>query len=438
MFRITAILTLLWLPSLLVNWQSLDSFFAWRHQLTMYSGLLGLGYMGIAVLLAARFSWVEEIVKGLDKGYKLHKNLGIGATVALFSHWLIIKSGPWLVGAGVIGRPNRGPMPAIEGINWHAVAEQVGDVSFKVFLIFSIISLYQAISYKKFKFTHKIGGLLMLAGVFHTAFLLDWNAGTIPMNAAIIVISIIGIWCSWLSLSGNIGKGNKSQGQVINVEAYSAKSNQSSVVRFSIKLESLIRYKEGQFAYLDFHDGEAPHPFSILDFDPENQTISFGVKDLGDYTHKLVNNLSVGQKVTVEGGYGAFQTPESERQVWIGAGIGIVPFISRLYWLKRKATKQQIELEEVHLFYCVSCKKEAFFGNEILSLVQRLDFIKLHLVNAEDGELLDSQLILNMVDSKDFDTSFCGPVQFGNKLKRELLAMGVAQERFHTEIFNMR
>lgn len=166
MFRFTVILTLLWLPSLLVNWSSLDNFFSWRHQLTMYSGLLGLGYMGLAVLLAARFRWVEEKVKGLDKSYKLHKNLGIGAMVSLFSHWLIIKSGQWLVGSGILERPSRGSQPEIEGINWHAIAEHVGDISFKVFLIFSIISLVQAISYKKFKFTHKIGGLLMFAGIF--------------------------------------------------------------------------------------------------------------------------------------------------------------------------------------------------------------------------------------------------------------------------------
>ncbi|WED24861.1 hypothetical protein L3Q72_18475 [Vibrio sp. JC009] len=113
MLRFTAILTLLWLPSLLMGWDNLDNFFGWRHQLIMYTGLLGLGYMGLAVLLAARFSWVEEKVRGLDKGYKLHKDLGIGATVSLFLHWAIIKGGQALVESGVIARPNRGPRPEI-------------------------------------------------------------------------------------------------------------------------------------------------------------------------------------------------------------------------------------------------------------------------------------------------------------------------------------
>ncbi|PWI32344.1 oxidoreductase [Vibrio albus] len=439
MLKFTAILTLLWLPSLLMNWSSLDNFFAWRHQLTMYTGLLGLGFMCFAVLLAARFRWVEEKVRGLDKGYKLHKNLGIGATVSLIAHWLVIQSGKWLVGAGIVERPVRGPRPeGVEAINWHSIAEQVGEIAFYVFLVFSVISLVQAISYKKFKFTHKIGGLLVIAGIFHSLLLLDWNTGSIPMNIAIAVISFIGIWCSWLSLSGSIGRSNKTKGEVISVDSFSTQAGQSSAVRFAIKLTSEMSYRDGQFAYLNFHDGEAPHPFSILDYDDENQVIQFGVKNLGDYTHKLVNGLEVGQRVTVEGGYGYFQISEFSEQVWVGAGIGIVPFISRLYWLKRKADKQDLTFEKVHLFYCVTSKKEAFFHREIMNLLTHLDFIDLHLLEADKGQLLTSDQIVAAVQGKEFDVSFCGPQPFGNVLQTNLALAGVPKNRFHREIFKMR
>ncbi|WED24862.1 hypothetical protein L3Q72_18480 [Vibrio sp. JC009] len=278
----------------------------------------------------------------------------------------------------------------------------------------------------------------MLAGVFHTAFLLDWNIGTIPMNLAIAAISIVGVWCSWLSLSGSIGKKNKVDGQVEKVKAFSVQPGQNMTVRFSIKLDSDIRYKEGQFAYLNFHDKEAPHPFSVLNFDAENKLIEFGVKDLGDYTHKLVNSLKAGQKVTVEGGYGTFQIPEVEKQAWVGAGIGIVPFVSRLYWLKKKANMQHLKFEKVHLFYCVNSKKEAFFSKEIAGLLQNLDFIELHILDAESGQLLDSDQILDKMQTKDFDISFCGPEAFGKSLQAGLAAAGVPEERFHKELFKMR
>ncbi|MEI8656159.1 ferredoxin reductase family protein [Vibrio sp. Hal054] len=438
MYKFAAILTLLWLPSLPMNLEDLDNFFIWRHHLTMYTGLIGLGYMGLAVLLAARFRWLEKKVDGLDKGYRLHKNLGIGATVSLFFHWLIIKSGNWLVGAGVLERPSRGPIPELDGVNWQAVAVQIGDISFKVFIIFSIISLYKTIDYNKFKFTHKIGGLLMIAGIIHTFFLLDWDVASALMNFAIVIISVFGFVGAWLSLSGGIGKKNTSEGHVVSIEDFSATLEQKLAVRFSIKLSTDISYKEGQFAYLNFHDGEAPHPFSILNFDMDNQRIEFGVKDLGDYTHKMVNSLKVGQKVTVEGGYGAFQIPRYGKQVWIGAGIGIVPFVSRLYWLTRENNKRQYKLEKVHLFYCVNSEKEAFFRNEILSLLQRFDFVELHMVISDLGEFLDSNLILEKMKSNNFETCFCGSQQFGSMLKTELSSAGVSHERFHTELFMMR
>lgn len=438
MLKFTALLTLLWLPALLVGYDKFGDFFFWRSQLTMYTGILSLGYMSLAVLLAARFSWVESKVKGLDKGYALHKTLGIGATIALILHWVTVKSAHWLIDAQLIAMPDRGPRPTLEGINWREIAEQVGDVSFKVFLIFSLISLVQTISYKKFKFTHKLGGILVLAGVFHSMMLLNWDIASIPMNSAITALSVIGVWCSFMSLFGRIGNTNKVKGNISQVTKFALVEQSASVARFTVQLDNAIHYKEGQFAYLDFHDGEAPHPFSILDYDKDNRLVSFGVKDLGDYTHQLVNKLEAGQAVTIEGSYGRFQMSGHEHQVWVGAGIGIVPFISRLYWLKRKADKTQPSLKKIELFYCVNSKREAFFEHEIIKILNHLDFIKLHLLDAKKGEMLDGEQIATIMAGKTYDVSFCGPKEFGKNLQKYLAETGLPEGRFHKEIFKMR
>ncbi len=430
MLKFTLLLVLLWLPCLVMGIDNLDNFFAWRHQLIMLTGGLGLGYMCLAALLAARFHWVEAKVKGLDKGYALHKKLGIGALISLVAHWLLAHSAMWLIEAEIIAMPNR-HKPVIEGINWHALAEQVGDISFKFFVIFSIISLVQAISYKKFSFTHKIAGLLVFAGVFHSLLLLDWNIPSAPLNISIAMMSMLGIYCSWLSLTGKIGKNNKASGRVIFVKPLTVQAEQNMAVRFSIQLDSEISYQEGQFAYLNFDDGEPAHPFSILNYDAKAKQIEFAVKDLGDYTHKLVNSLQVEQKVTVEGGYGFFQISDSKEQVWVGAGIGIVPFISRLYWLKSRVEKQL----KIHLFYCVNSEKEAFFTDEIVALLSHLDFIEFHLLDAQRGELLDSEQIIEKMGSTHFDVSFCGPASFAEQLQTTLK---LPENRFHRELFKMR
>lgn len=405
----------------------------------MYTGMLSLAYMSIAVLLAARFSWVESLIHGLDKGYALHKKLGISATVTLFFHWLMVKSAHWLIEAQLITLPEHGPRPDHTGVNWHSIAEQVGDVAFKIFIIFSVISLVQAISYKRFKFTHKLGGVLMLAGVFHTVFLIDWEIFSAPMNIAIILLSVTGVICALLSLSGRIGKNRKVKGQVREVTRFDPEPKASSVIRFSVQLEAKLEdYKEGQFAYLDFHDNEAPHPFSILNYDDESLLITFGIKGLGDYTEYLVTNLKAGQTVTVEGGYGRFQIPSIQNQVWIGAGIGIVPFISRLYWLKHKANKEQVSFEKIDLYYCVNSKKEAYFEQEIIQLLEKLTFIELHLFDAEKGELLIAEQIAEKMDSKHYEVSFCGPVPFRASLQNGFKLAGFSDISFHSEVFKMR
>ncbi|WCE31672.1 ferredoxin reductase family protein [Vibrio sp. SCSIO 43137] len=444
--NITLLVALLWLPSVLPTLisepQAAGDFFFWRHQLTMLTGFLALAYMSLAVLLAVRFRWVEEIVKELDKGYALHKSLGIAALISLISHWAMVKSAMWLIDSGMIAMPDRGPRPEQTGVDWRGIAEGVGDVSFKIFLLFSIFSLVQAISYKRFRFVHKIGGVLMLAGVFHTMLLLDWNIAALPMNIAVTGLCMIASYCSVWSLSGKIGRRNRSSGQVIASRKLFESPEKGNIIRFSVRLDETIGYKEGQFAYLNFHDGEAPHPFSILNYREQEKLIDFGVKDLGDYTHKLVNTLRNGQKVTVEGGYGHFQISGAPQQVWIGAGIGIVPMISRLYWLSRKAAKGEHKLQSVHLFYCVNSEKEAFFRDEITSLIgnllNRLDFIKFELVDAEKGELLGAERVYNAGKELEFDISFCGPHAFADQLKSGLTALGFDPERFHREQFKMR
>lgn len=162
----------------------------------------------------------------------------------------------------------------------------------------------------------------------------------------------------------------------------------------------------------------------------------FGVKNLGDYTSKMVNSLSQGQTVTVEGGYGSFHIPKAQQQVWVGAGIGIVPFLSHLYWLKR--TRQSSAPKKVWLFYCVNSSKEAFFHKEILTLLSYLSFVELHIVDADKGQLLSSKQIIETCNDLDVEVCFCGPASFSHKLSSGLISMGVPENRFHTELFNLR
>ncbi|WP_394243024.1 ferredoxin reductase family protein [Vibrio astriarenae] len=437
MKRLTIILVLLWLPSLLAHWESFDSFFTWRHQLIMLSGLLALGYMSIAVLLSLRLRWVETWTLGLDKSYQIHKQLGIGATVALIFHWLFVEGAKWLVQADIIARPHKGPRPIVEGIQWRPIAESVGEWTFYLFLVFAVISLIQAISYQKFKYVHKLGGLLMIAGVFHSLLLLDWNSPSMPMNIAIGALSIIGTVGALISLMGKIGSANRASGIVKDVYRYST-PDKPQVVRLRVQLSTPLQVKHGQFVFLNFEDGETPHPFSILNYERDKGVIEFAIKALGDYTQHLTRHIQNGAAVSVEGGYGCFQISQTQNQAWVGAGIGIVPFVSRLYFLQKRGLEETRSYEKIHLFYCVNSRKEALFESEIINLIRNLDFVVLHLVSAEDGEFLCADRLVRSFEDSNYDVSFCGPKRFGKQLRAALMNYGLPKHDFHFERFTMR
>jgi len=65
--------------------------------------------------------------------------------------------------------------------------------------------------------------------------------------------------------------------------------------------------------------------------------------------------------------------------------------------------------------------------------------VQLHVLSdARDG-MLDAARIVQLVpDWREADIWFCGPTGFGQALKHDFMAMGLASERFHQELFEMR
>jgi predicted ferric reductase len=70
-------------------------------------------------------------------------------------------------------------------------------------------------------------------------------------------------------------------------------------------------HKAGQFAFVNFGDGEGPHPFTISSQWNDDGCLRFLIKHLGDYTSSLPSRLKAGDLVTVEGPYGRFDFSES-------------------------------------------------------------------------------------------------------------------------------
>jgi predicted ferric reductase len=430
--------TLLWIPTLLFTWTAGADFFYWRHQLTILTGVIALGCMAISMLLAIRSQFIENLVNGLDKSYAIHKQMGIGALVFLCIHWLISQLPKWLIPLGLLSRPHRGGLhrgTTTDLINWTHLGKDIGEYTFYIFLVFAAISLIQVVRYHQFRWVHNIAGGIFLAGAFHSLLLMDMAWTSIITDAFIILACLIGSVCAVISLTGRIGINKRVSGYILDVHRIESQNTNSAVAHIRIKLDSKLEYRAGQFAFINFNDDEPPHPFTILNYSEKEDIVEFAIKDLGDYTHTKITQITISQRIEIEGGYGRFQIPQQTHQIWIGAGIGIVPFIA---WLNDLAKNKSGESKVIHLLYCRHSASENYFLDMINSLINTAPYVQIHVYTSEHNQRLTAHQIAEMTNLNNASVCFCGPAGFSTQLSSELVSLGLSKNEFHVEHFKLR
>lgn len=135
--------------------------------------------------------------------------------------------------------------------------------------------------------------------------------------------------------------------------------------------------------------------------------------------------------VTVEGPYGCFDFDDAQpRQIWIGAGIGITPFLARLKQLAVTPGEKTIDL-----FHSTA----EFEQKAIDILTADAAAVCLHLlIDGKDGRLNGERIRVNVPEWRSASIWFCGPAKFGQALREDFVAHGLPPEHFHQELFQMR
>ena len=411
-------------------------YFAIRTLAVHYSGVLAMGVMSVAMLLALLPLWLEPLLGGLDKGYRLHKWLGIAGLALATVHWLWAQGTKWAVGWGWLTRPQRGPRPeqTVEIFRFfqeqRGLAETIGEWAFYGFVVLAAIALIKRFPYRRFFQTHRLMAAIYLALVVHSVVLLPFGYWSSAVGLVLAALMAGGTYAAILSLAGRIGRAHRASGEVARIVRHP--SNQV------LEVELLLRtawpgHDAGQFAFVSFDPTEGPHPFTIASAWAGDGRMTFMIKPLGDYTCTLPDRLKLGDAVEVEGPYGRFDFADAnERQIWVAGGIGITPFIARL-----EALAGQPAHAPVDLFYSTRQPDEGF----IASLRQLADKarVRLHVLVADRDGRLDADGICRTVPEwPKAGLWFCGPAGFGNALRQALGIRGFGADRFHQELFDMR
>ncbi len=442
-----------WIPLVLFTalWLAADStvlqplrFFALRASMVQLSGLLAMTCMSLAMILALRPRWPERWLGGLDKMYRLHKWFGIGGLVLAIMHWLWSEVPKWAVSLGWLARPERGAPPAAGTVeqalrSWRGPAEGVGEWAFYAAVLLIATALIHRIPYRLFYKTHRLLAIVYLVLVFHTVVLMNVPYWSSPLGALMAVLVAYGTWAAIVVLARRVGASRKVDGTITRLHYFPS----LRVIEGEIDTpQGWPGHKPGQFAFVTWDEAEGAHPCTIASaWNPSEHRLTFVTKELGDYTRRMPVALRVGQPVQVEGPYGCFTFDDDRiRQIWIGGGIGITPFIARMKQLAmdRQGYSGQPLTQAIDLFHTTADYSEEAIGRP------RADAeaagVRLHVLHdPRDGLLTGKQIRASVPDWEQASVWFCGPAGFGVALRNDFASHGLpAAESFHQELFAMR
>lgn len=436
------LLTGLWVAAEPKWWPEPLTYFAFRATYMQYSGAIAIGVMSVAMILALRPRWLEPHLKGLDKMYRLHKWLGITALVVSVLHWWLGQGTKWMVGWGWLVRPARGPRPspADQGVieawlgSQRGLAETVGEWAFYAAAVLMVLALVKRFPYRWFAKTHTFLAAFYLALVFHSGVLIRFSYWSQPLGWLLAGLMAAGSVAAVLVLFRQVGAGRKVPARVEALTHYPA----LDVLETRLRVEDGWRgHDAGQFAFMTTDASEGAHPYTIASaWDPKTREIVFITKALGDHTRRLRELLRVGSVVTLEGPYGRFTFDDARsHQVWVGAGVGITPFVARMKQLAGRPPAERPGC--IDLFHPTAVYEPAAI--ERLRADAAAAGVQLHvMVDAQDGYLSGERIRTVVPGWAQASFWFCGPEALSRALVDDLSLAGVPRAAFHQELFQMR
>lgn len=447
------LLAALWLLAEQPASDTTASILALRSTTIQFTGILAMGCMSLAMILATRPRWPERWLGGLDKMYRLHKWLGIGGLVLAIAHWLWAQGLKWAIGFGWIAMPERGRPAAMEAaaegaaeqtleqtlMSLRGTAESAGEWAFYAVVVLIVIALVRLIPYRVFYLTHRLLAIAYLVLVFHAVVLTSFGYWMTPLGVVMAILLAYGTVAALLVLFNLVGAGRKVDGIISRLHYYP----ELSVLEGEIDVpRGWPGHKPGQFAFVTSDASEGAHPYTIAsDWKPSEHRLTFIVKGLGDHTRRLREKLRIGQPVKVEGPYGGFTFDDGcPRQIWVGGGIGITPFIARMKELAEESAGAagSAPPQEIDLFHTTADYSDEAIAK--LTADAAAANVRLHVLHdARDGFLGGDRIRAAVPKWQEASVWFCGSVGFGRALRRDLAAHGLAvNRRFHQELFAMR
>lgn len=399
-------------------------------ELSVALGYSGLAMMGLQFGLTARFRHVTE-PWGEDVIYHFHRRVSLIAVGLAVAHPLILLA----VGSEQLAWPD--PI-------WDLPPGAVfAGLSLGALLLLVVMALWRKqlkISYETWHASHiALAVTAVAAGLFHMVawgFYLDD-----PWKRALW----IGMTVFWivLLLYVRIFKPLFMLRRPYRVAEVRQERGDAVTVAMRPEGHAGFRFKPGQFGWLTLWSSPfkiTGHPFSFSSSaEAADGRVEMTIRNLGDFT-AAVQKVDIGQRVYLDGPYGAFTIGRpADMHVLIAGGIGITPMMSMLRTLADRGDRRRLIL-----LYGSKDWESISFREELEALESRLDLTVIHVLSQPhdgwtgergyiDADLFRRHLPPGYADHEYF---ICGPDVMMDAIETALGEMKVPLSRYHSERYS--
>lgn len=419
------------LPVWLADWPGLAQpagAQGWLRAAGIIAGALGAGLWVASLMLILRFPAVDRYFGGLERQYFSHHLTGTLAYLLLLAHPPLLAGAAWLASPAA-GAARAAPwgQPLSVGAGWLAL---VG------LMLMFFATFFTALAYQRWKLLHAASGIAYLFAFLHMAWLVP-PAGA-GRNGTLLLLILMTAGLAALAVRHRLDRGALAARAYV-VEHIARVS--ASTVEATLTPRAgtpALDYAPGQFVYVAFDRGPGYagcreyHPFTIRSA-PHTPGIKLLIKALGDCTRRM-QHLKRGARARVQGPYGGLfrEAVFTRRQIWLGGGIGVAPFLAMAEALAADAAR-------VDFYYLARSAADAPGLGELTALAAERGNLRVYaFVADESAQTVYAAMCEHSAPLDQCDVYVCGPPAMLAQWLDLLQHAAVPADRIHAERFDFR
>lgn len=399
--------------SILIGWFAFDDTIGDDNVgFALFIGSASIVMMAWSFFLALRLQANEALFGGLDRAYRWHRWLGALSVPAMWLHIQMVDD--------VKGIPGASRDVA------HA-AEDLAEQAETIIYVLIAASLLRWLPTRWWRWTHKAFGIPFAFASWHFYTATKPYANDSAWGMWFTAIMCIGL-IAWV---GRVVVRDALSGSRYVVTAVE-RAGSITTVDLRPRNGTGLRAAPGQFAFVRFNATglREPHPFTIAS-SPTADCLRFHIRDLGDWTTRLGQDLAPGMTARIEGPYGRLSPVPApgQRALWVAGGVGITPFLSALDHTDSSCPPV--------LLYTFRTTDDAA-GLDALEDARAAGSIDLHLFETASGDRLRPDYLDEVFPDglDDVHVVMCGPTSLVTALRRGARRRG--QRHCHVEGFDIR